>query len=80
MQAYAVLTTLLQMETIMKLRFAHVHLPASFHRPLRFGSRWRGHELALRACQILAFAVLAVFGGQLIAQVIRFVVRTFAAT
>jgi hypothetical protein len=68
------------METTMKLRFAHVHLPARFHGPLRFGSRWRGHELALRVCQLIAFALLAVVGGQLIAQVIRFVVRTFAAS
>jgi hypothetical protein len=80
MQAYAVLTTLLQMETIMKLRFADVHLPARFHGPLRFGSRWRGHELLLRACQLIVFAMLAVVGGQLIAQLIRFVVRSFAAT
>lgn len=50
-----------------------------FHGPLRFGSRWRGHELLLRACQLIAFAVAAVVGGQLIAQLIRFVVRTFAA-
>jgi hypothetical protein len=45
---------------------------------LRFGSRWRGHELALRVCQLVAFAMLAVVGGQLIAQVIRFIVRSFA--
>lgn len=66
----------------MKMRFASVHLPhlpARFHGPLRFGSRWRGHELSLRACQVAAFAVLAVFGGQLIAQIIRYIVRAFAA-
>jgi hypothetical protein len=70
------------METIMKMRFASVHLPhlpARFHGPLRFGSRWRGHELALRVCQIVAFALVAVIGGQLIAQIIRFIVRAFAA-
>jgi hypothetical protein len=51
-----------------------------FHGPLRFGSRWRGHELLLRVCQLMAFAVVAVLGGQLIAQLIRFVVRIFAAS
>jgi hypothetical protein len=50
-----------------------------FHGPLRFGSRWRGHELLLRACQLVVFALLAVVGGQLIGQLIRFVVRAFAA-
>jgi hypothetical protein len=50
-----------------------------FHGPLRFGSRWRGHELMLRLCQLAVFAMLAVVGGQLIAQIIRFVVRAFAA-
>ena len=69
----------------MKLRFASVHrphlphLPARFHGPLRFGSRWRGHELALRVCQVAMFGVLAMFGGQLIAQIIRYIVRAFAA-
>lgn len=49
------------------------------HGPLRFGSRWRGHEPLLRICQLVVFALLAVVGGQLIAQLIRFVVRAAAA-
>lgn len=64
----------------MKLRFAPAHLATRFHGPLRFGSRWRGHELMLRAVQVLAFAVLAVIGGQLVAQLIRFVIRSFSGT
>jgi len=66
----------------MKMRFASVHLPhlpARFHGPLRFGSRWRGHELALRVCQVAVFAVLAVLGGQVVAQIIRTIVRAFSA-
>jgi len=66
----------------MKMRFASVHLPhlpARFHGPLRFGSRWRGHELALRVCQVAVFAVLAVLGGQVVAQIIRYIVRAFSA-
>jgi hypothetical protein len=62
----------------MKLRLTPVHLGTRFHGPLRFGSRWRGHELTLRVCQLAVFALMAVVGGQLIAQVIRFVVRSFA--
>jgi hypothetical protein len=66
------------METVMKLRLAPMHLPARFHGPLRFGSRWRGHELLLRVCQLVVFALAAVVGGQLIAQLIRLVVRSVA--
>jgi len=63
----------------MKLRLAPMHLPARFHGPLRFGSRWRGHELLLRMCQVMVFALVAVIGGQLLVQMIRFVVRAAAA-
>jgi hypothetical protein len=78
MQAYAVITTFLQMETNMKLRLVPVHLATRFHGPLRFGRLWRGHELLLRICQIVVFALVAVIGGQLIAQIIRQVVRGFS--
>lgn len=71
--------TLLQMETNMKLRPAPVHLTARFHGPLRFGSRWRGHELMLRLCQLVVFFLLAVVGGQFIALLIRHTVRALAA-
>jgi hypothetical protein len=50
-----------------------------FHGPLRFGSRWRGHELLLRLCQVMVFALVAVVGGQLVVQLIRFVVRAAAS-
>jgi hypothetical protein len=33
----------------------------------------------LRVCQLAVFALLAVVGGQVIAQIIRFAVRAFAA-
>lgn len=64
----------------MKLRFAPPHLATRIHGPLRFGSRWRGHELLLRVCQVVAFAVLAVLGGQLVAQLIRAIVRGFSGS
>ena len=64
----------------MKLRLAPAHLASRFHGPLRFGSRWRGHELLLRICQIIAFALLALVGGQLIAQLIRFIVRSVSGS
>jgi hypothetical protein len=68
------------METIMKLRPAPVHLTTRFHGPLRFGSRWRGHELLLRVCQLAVFAILAVVGGQFVALLIRHTVRALAAS
>jgi hypothetical protein len=37
---------------------------------LRFGSRWRGHELPLRIFQLIVLAWLAVMGARLIGQVL----------
>ncbi|WP_156328102.1 MULTISPECIES: hypothetical protein [unclassified Massilia] len=54
----------------MKLRLASSHLATRFHRPLRFGSRWRGHELLLRLCQLAVLALLAVEGARLIGRAI----------
>jgi len=71
--------TLLQMETDMKHRLAPVHLTSRLHGPLRFGSRWRGHELMLRLCQLVVFFLLAVIGGQFVALLIRHTVRALAA-
>jgi hypothetical protein len=54
-------------ETIMKLRLAP-GMAERFHRPLRFGSRWRGHELLLRLCQIALIILLAGYGSRLVAR------------
>jgi hypothetical protein len=54
-------------ETIMKLRLAP-SMAERFHRPLRFGSRWRGHELLLRLCQIAVIILLAGYGSRLVAR------------
>jgi hypothetical protein len=51
----------------MKLRLAPVDLATRFHRPLRFGSRWRGHELPLRMLQLAVIVLLAAVGVKLIA-------------
>ena len=40
----------------------------ALHRPLRFGRRWRGHELALRLIQVVLIAALGFTGAQLIAH------------
>jgi hypothetical protein len=52
----------------MKLRLASSNLATRFHRPLRFGSRWRGHELLLRFCQLAVIVLLAGFGSRLVAK------------
>jgi hypothetical protein len=54
----------------MKLRLAHSNPATRFHFPLRFGSRWRGHELPLRVFQLVVLAWLAVAGSRLIGQAI----------
>jgi hypothetical protein len=57
------------------------HAPANWHfphRPLRFGSSWRGHELALRLLQLGAVILLAAFGVKLIAQGLVLVVEALA--
>jgi hypothetical protein len=52
----------------MKLRLAPSNLAMRFHRPLRFGSRWRGHELLLRLCQFAVIVLLAGVGSRMIAK------------
>lgn len=52
----------------MKFRLAPAHLAEQFHRPLRFGRRWRGHERLLRIIQIILIASLGFTGAQLIAH------------
>lgn len=52
----------------MKLRLATTHLSERFHRPLRFGRRWRGHERMLRFIQIILIATLGFMGAQMIAH------------
>jgi hypothetical protein len=54
----------------MKLRLAPSNLATRFHQPLRFGSRWRGHELMLRIFQLAVIVVLAGVGSRLIAHAI----------
>jgi len=61
----------------MKLPLAHSHLSSRFHGPLRFGARWRGHELMLRMIQIALLLTLAVFGARFVAQGIRMLVESF---
>lgn len=52
----------------MKLRLAPASLAEKFHRPLRFGRRWRGHELLLRIIQLVLIAGIGFMGAQLIAH------------
>ena len=52
----------------MKLKLASASLATRLHRPMRFGSRWRGHELALRVCQLVVLAFVAVLGARAIAH------------
>jgi hypothetical protein len=54
----------------MKLRLAPSDLATRFHQPLRFGSRWRGHELPLRVCQLVVIVLLAGVGTRLLARAI----------
>ena len=54
----------------MKRRLVPDHLAMHLHRPLRFGSRMRGHELLLRIGQLILIGWLAVVGAKLIAQVV----------
>lgn len=54
----------------MKLRLAPSDLATRFHQPLRFGSRWRGHELPLRVCQLVVIVLLAGVGVRLLAHAI----------
>jgi hypothetical protein len=63
------------METIMKLPLAHSHLTDRFHGPLRFGARWRGHELILRLIQVALLLTFAVVGARFVALGIRMLVE-----
>ncbi|MCC2957417.1 hypothetical protein LK542_17510 [Massilia sp. IC2-477] len=63
----------------MKFRLASPHLAERFHGPMRFGRRWRGHELALRLVQLAVLAVVAVVGARLIANGVAGAARWIAA-
>jgi len=63
----------------MKLRLASSHLSERFHKPLRFGRRWRGHELALRLVQLAVLVVIAAVGARLIAGAVTMATRTIAS-
>jgi hypothetical protein len=54
----------------MKRQLPQHNLTVNFHRPLRLGRRWRGHELPLRIVQLLVLVWLGVIGGQLIAKAV----------
>ncbi len=62
----------------MKLRLASPHLADRFHGPMRFGRRWRGHELALRLLQFVLFVALAAFCVPLIANAVTAGARAIA--
>lgn len=62
----------------MKLRLASPHLAERFHGPLRFGRRWRGHELALRLVQLALLIVVAAAGAKLIAEGVALATRMIA--
>lgn len=55
----------------MNIRHAPSHLAERFHRPLRFGRVWRGHELLLRVIQVALLITFAVLGAQWIARGVR---------
>jgi len=59
----------------MKLRLAPPHLAQRLHNPMRFGRRWRGHELALRLIQLAVLVVVAGVGAKLIAEGVAMVVH-----
>jgi len=63
----------------MKLRLASSHLSERFHKPLRFGRRWRGHELALRLVQLAVLVVVAAVGARLIAGAVTMATRGIAS-
>lgn len=62
----------------MKPRLASIHLPERFRGPMRFGRRWRGHELALRLVQLALLVVVAAVGARLIAAAVTFGTRAVA--
>lgn len=62
----------------MNVRHASLHLPARFHRPLRFGARFRGHELLLRMIQLALILVFAIVGAQWVARGVRMLVENLS--
>ena len=62
----------------MKLHLTHPHLTERFHGPMRFGRRWRGHELALRLVQLAVLVVVAAVGARLIAAAVTMGTRAVA--
>lgn len=68
----------LEVETIMKLRPPSLHLPAQFHGPVRFGRRWRNHELPLRLIQLALFVVLAAVAAKTIATGVALAIKAVA--
>ena len=52
----------------MKSRLAPASLATHLHLPLRFGKRWRGHELPLRLAQLALLLWLGVAGSRVIAH------------
>lgn len=62
----------------MKFRLASPHLAERFHGPMRFGRRWRGHELALRLVQLVLLVVVAVAGARLVANGVAWAARAIA--
>lgn len=63
----------------MKLRLASPHFAERFHGPMRFGRRWRGHELALRLIQLAVLVVVAIVGSRLIAGAVTMGTRAIAS-
>jgi hypothetical protein len=46
---------------------------------MRFGRRWRGHELALRLIQLAVLVVVAIVGSRLIAGAVTMGTRAIAS-
>ena len=62
----------------MKLRLASPHLAERFHGPLRFGRRWRGHELPLRLVQLAVLVVIGAIGAKLMADGVALLIGAIA--
>ena len=62
----------------MKRRLAPANLAMHLHRPLRFGPRWRGHELPLRIIQLIVIAWLAFAGVRWIGHALALGTRALA--
>lgn len=59
----------------MKFRLAAPHLS---HGPMRFGRRWRGHELPLRLVQLALLIVIGGIAARLTAELVAWVVHGIA--